>query len=284
MKPLRNKLTNVSYRLRLIIPDMVFLLLLIFASCSKIPAQQRPTISNPVPRPLIAVDVEIDTPPDYTIGHTVALALANKIDELATRVNSAGLVIFVCRISSNSWDDCPVSFKTPAVAAWVLPPAVPVCGNDPYACSNLKKQYQKDFAAWKVVHAGQERALEQTRAYVHTLTDKIRTTMKFQWDNRGSDIFGALATGAQNLQGINAQYKYLLLATDFISTTTQQGSFSLAGCRVVSVFRTASSNAVSQQSNSYWSNVARSAGAVSFTSYSVSQSEAVGLQLPSLPA
>jgi len=229
------------------------------------------------------IDAEIDTPPNYRLGHTVALALANKIDELATRVHSAGLVIFACRISSMSWQDCPVSFKTPAIPAWVLPPPVPVCGNDPYACSTLKQKYQKDLAAWKIVHAGQVRALEQVRAYIHAQTDKIRA-MKFPWDNTGSDIFGALATGAQNLQGINAQYKYLLLATDFISTTQQQGSLSLAGCRVVSVFRIASSNLFSQQSSSYWSHVVRRAGAVSFTSYSVNQSQAFGLQLPDLPA
>ena len=259
------------------------LLVVLFGCGSKPNSLSPPTITNPAYRPLVVIDAEIDTPPNYRLGHTVALALANKIDELATRVHSAGLVIFACRISSMSWQDCPVSFKTPAIPAWVLPPPVPVCGNDPYACSTLKQKYQKDLAAWKIVHAGQVRALEQVRAYIHAQTDKIRA-MKFPWDNTGSDIFGALATGAQNLQGINAQYKYLLLATDFISTTQQQGSLSLAGCRVVSVFRIASSNLFSQQSSSYWSHVVRRAGAVSFTSYSVNQSQAFGLQLPDLPA
>jgi len=225
---------------------------------------------------LLAIAAEIDTPPNYRVGHTVALALASKIDELAMRVNSAGLVIFACRISSMSWQDCPVSFKTPAIPAWVLPPPAPTCGSDPYACSTKKQAYQKALAAWNVIHAGQVSALEQTRSYVHTLTDKIRD-MIFPFDNKGSDIWNALATCAANLQGIKAPSRYCLLASDLISTTSQQGSLSLSGIRVVSVYRTSSDNAFSQQSTAYWSHVAMSAGAISYTSYSVSQSVALGL-------
>jgi hypothetical protein len=104
--------------------------------------------------------------------------------------------------------------------------------------------------------------------------------MKFQNDDKGSDIWNALATCAANLQGIQAQFKYCLLATDFISTTQQQGSFSLAGIHVVSIFRTSSDSAFYQQSNSLWGRVVRRAGAVSFDSFSVAQSQALGLQLP----
>ena len=280
MKSQRSKHHRVSILLSCL------LLVVLFGCGSKPNSLPPPTIANPAYRPIVVIDAEIDTPPNYRLGHTVALALANKIDELATRVNSAGLVIFVCRISSQSWQDCPVSFKTPAIPAWVLPPSDPAthCGPDPYQCSKLKQEYQKALTAWNVIHVGQVRALEQVRAYVHTLTDKIRDDMKFSWDNKGSDIFNALATCANNLQGINAPYKFCLLATDFISTTQQQGSLSLAGVRVVAAFHTCSDNAFCQQSTSYWAHIARSAGAVSFTSYSVSQTEAFGLQLPELPA
>ncbi len=280
----RKNQTNIYYWLRTALPYIVFLLLIV-TSCGKPSAPQQPTISNPVQRPLIAIDAEIDTEPLYSLGHTVASAFAQKIEELATRINSQGLVIFACRISSNSWQDCPISFKTPSVSAWVLPPSDPAahCPPDPYQCSRLKKQYDKDLAAWKVVHANQVRALEQTRSSVHSLSLKIKN-MFLQWDNRGSDIYGALATCAANLQGINTPYKFCVLATDFISTTQQSGSLSLAGVRVVAAFHTCSDNAFCQQSTAYWSNVARRAGAVSFTTYSVSQSQAFGLQLPDMPA
>src|SRR5205085_11369145 len=119
-----------------------------------------------------------------------------------------------------------------------------------------KQQYQKDLATWNVTHASQVQALEQVRASVHAQSDKIRN-LAFAFNDTGSDIWNALATGAQNLQGINAPFKFLLLATDFISTTQEQGSFSLAGVRVVSVFTTSSDNAFSQQSSSYWSHVVR---------------------------
>lgn len=274
MYPKLLKLRKVS-----IVATIVFVLLL--SGCSKPNTSPTPTLSNPLPRSPVAIAIEIDTSPLYTLGHTVALAIAYKIDELATRINSQGLVIFVCRISSQSWQDCPVSFQTPAIPAWVLPPPdlTAHCGSDPFACSKLKQQYKKDLAAWKIVHASQVRALEQTRAYVHTLTDKIRT-MKFQYDDKGSDIWNAVATGASNLQGINSLLKYLILATDFISTTQERGSFSLAGVHVVSIFRTCSDNGVCQHSNSYWSHIVRRAGAISFTSYSVPQSQALGLELP----
>ncbi len=281
----QKKLTNSYYWLRKFIPSIVFLLLII-TSCSvdvgtSNSATPAPQIYNPPFRSLIDLDLEADTEPLYKLGHTAAVAFADKIDELATRVNSAGMVIFACRISSNSWNDCPVSFKTPAIEKWVLPPPDPAthCSPDPFQCSKQKREYKKAYADWQVIHANQVNTLAKVSARVHTQTNKIRT-MKFQWDANGSDIFGALATGANNLQGLNAPYKYLLLATDFISTTSQQGSLSLAGCRVVSVFRTSSDNAFSQQSNSYWSNVARSAGAISFTSYSVPQSQALGIELP----
>ena len=261
---------------------LVCMLVLILCGCGKPNPIASPTIENPSLRSLVALDIEIDTPPLYNLGHTVALAVANKIDDLAMGINSSGLVIFSCRISSNSWDDCPISFKTPSVSAWVLPPSDPAahCGSDPYQCSRLKQAYKKEYAAWVVIHAGQERALEQTRASVHALTNKIRNEM-FPFDAKGSDIWNALATCASNLQGINTPYKFCLLATDFISTTEQQGSLSgLAGVRVVSIFRTCSDNAFCQQADSYWSHVVRRAGAVSYTSYSVPQSQALGLLLP----
>ncbi len=274
---------------RNIIPIAFLYILLVVSSCTgdagKSNSQPTPTVTqtftNPVPRDLVAIDVEIDTPPLYRLGHEVALAVASKIDDLATRVNSSGMVIFGCRISSMSWQDCPISFRTPSIDAWVLPPLDPAthCPPDPFQCSKYKQKYKKALADWKIVHAGQVRALEQTRSYIHTQTDKIRD-MRFPWDNRWSDIYGALATCAANLQGINAQFKYCLLATDYISTTQQQGSFSLAGIHVVSIFRTSSDNAFNQQSNSFWGNVCRRAGALSFDSYSVPQSQALGLQLP----
>jgi len=239
-----------------------------------------PTISNPVYRPLIALDVEIDTPPLYNLGHEVALAVANKIDDMATRINSGGMVIFVCRVSSRSFEDCPVSFATPPIAAFVLPPVAPVCGVDPYQCSTQKQAYKKAFASWQVVHTRQVNNLAQVSAWVHHQTDKIRSSLTFPYDDKGSDIFGALATASQNFQGLDVKTpKFLVLATDFVSTTTRQdvGSFSLAGVRVSAIFRTCSDNEFCQESNSYWSSVVRRAGALSFQVYSPAASTALGL-------
>jgi hypothetical protein len=257
---------------------LIFVLLLVLSGCDKPNLLPSPTISNPVYRPLIALDVEIDTPPLYNLGREVAFTVANKLDELASRINSGGIVVFVCRISSRSFEDCPVSFETPAIPAFVLPPPVPKCSSDPYQCSTLKGAYKKAFASWQVAHTRQVNNLTSVRAWVHQQTNKIRY-VSFPLDANGSDILGALATGAQNLQGINAQSKYLLLATDFVSTTTMQdiGSFSLKGISVVAVYRTCSNNQFCQQSNSYWSNVLRSAGATGFQVYSPAQSQAFGL-------
>lgn len=279
------KLTSVFVALFLV--DVMLFSSWLLASCGSVKSNPipSPTIKNPPFRSLVAVDIEIDTPPLYSLGHEVALAVANKIDDMASRIHSSGMVIFLCRISSRSFEDCPVSFETPAIPAFVLPPQVPHCGNDPYACSQLKQGYKKAFADWQVLHARQVNNLAAVRAWVHHQTDKIRS-MSFPFDDKGSDIFGALATASANFQGLGTDVqKYLLLATDFVSTTTMQenGSFSLAGVSVSAIYRTCSDNAYCQQSNAYWSNVVRSAGAVSFTSYSVSQSEAFGLQLPELP-
>lgn len=239
-----------------------------------------PTIVNPPYRPFIALNIEIDTPPLYNLGREAALAVANKIDEMATRNNSGGMVIFVCRISSHSFEDCPVSFETPAIPAFVLPPPAPVCGSDPYACSTKKQAYQKALASWQVVHTRQVNNLASVAAWVHQQTDKIRSSMSFPWNNTGSDIFGALATASQNFLDLGRNVpKYLVLATDFVSTTTMQqsGSFSLAGVKVAAIYRTCSDNAYCQQSNSYWSSVVRSAGATSFQVYSPAASSALGL-------
>lgn len=288
LKAIQKKFSPAYYRCRNILPQLIVLLLIV-TSCSPDVGKPNPapsptvtlTITSPAPRGLVAVDFEIDTPPNYTLGHTVALVVAQKIDQLATRVNSAGLVIFACRISSQSWQDCPVSFKTPAVPAWVLPSLDPTthCPPDPFQCSKYKQQYKKALASWNGIHASQVKALGQIGTFVHTQTDKIRA-MKFQFDDKGSDMYGALATCASNLQGIEAQYKFCVLATDFISTTQQQGSLSLAGIRVVSIFRTSSDNAFYQHSTSYWSHVFMSAGAISYSSYSVPLSQALGLELP----
>src|SRR5216683_4586949 len=84
----RNTLTTASYWLRSnLVPYIVFLILVV-TSCGYTPAPIVPAIANPVLRPLIALDIQIDTPPLYTLGHEVAVAVANKIDEMAVRVNS----------------------------------------------------------------------------------------------------------------------------------------------------------------------------------------------------
>ena len=257
---------------------LIFVLLFMCSGCGKPNPLPSPTISNPVYRPLIALDVEIDTPPLYNLGREVALTVANKLDELASRINSGGVVVFVCRISSRSFEDCPISFKTPAISAFEMPPPVPTCGSDPYQCSTLKQAYKKALSSWQAVHTMQVNNVTSVRAWVHQQTNKIRS-VSFPFDGIGSDIFGAVVTGAQNLQGINTQSKYLLLATDFVSTTSMQdiGSFSLKGVSVAAVYRTCSDNQFCQQSNSYWSNVLRSSGASSFQVYSPATSQALGL-------
>jgi hypothetical protein len=189
------------------------------------------------------------------------------------------MLIFVCLISSHSFEDCPINFTTPAIPSFAPPPPVPHCGNDPYACSQLKQAYQKALTSWQVVHTSQLNKVAQVRAWVHTQTDKIRS-LTFPYDNTGSDIFGALATASQNLQVVKAA-KYVLLASDLISTTTRQdvGQFSLSGVQVEAIFRTCTDNKTCQQANSYWSSVVRNAGALSFHTYSPAQSQALGLQL-----
>ncbi len=258
---------------------LIVVLLLVLIGCGKPNPLPSPTISNPVYRPLIAVDVEIDTPPLYTRGREVALAVANKLDELSTQLNSGGVVVFVCRISSHSFEDCPVSFRTPAIPAFVLPPPVPKCGSDPYQCSSFKGAYKKALASWQVLHTRQINDLASVSAWVHQQTNKIRS-VSFPFDANGSDIFGALATASQNFQGVNAS-KYLILATDFVSTTAMQngGSFSLKGVSVAAIFRTCSDNAFCEHSNAFWSSVLRSVGASSFQVYSPAASAALGLSL-----
>jgi hypothetical protein len=267
-----------SKKHRIVLTLLVCLLIASLFGCGKQNPSSPPTITNPVYRPSIALNIEIDTPPLYGLGHTVALAVANKIDAMATRINSGGLLIFVCLISSHSFEDCPVNFKTPAILSFVLPPSVPHCGSDPYACSQLKQAYQKALASWQVIHASQLNNVAQVRAWVHTQTDKIRS-LTFRYDDTGSDIFGALATASQNLQGVKAA-KYLLLASDLVSTTTRQdvGQFSLSGVQVEAIFRTCTDNKTCQQYTAYWLSVARSAGALSFHTYSPAQSQALGLQ------
>ncbi len=242
-----------------------------------------PTITNPAYRPLVAIDIELDTPPLYNLGHEAALAVANTIESELVRVNTGGSLIFVCLISSRSFEDCPISFQIPHIRAFTLPPQAPHCGNDPYACSSQKQAYQKALASWQKIHAREVDNLARVAAFVHAQADKIRS-LNFRnfYDDKGSDIFGALATASQNFQGVNAS-KYLIMATDFVSTTTRQdtGSFSLVGVKeVAAIFRTCSDNAFCQDSNSYWSSVVRSAGAASFQVYSPSASSALGLELP----
>ena len=254
------------------------ILLLLLCGCGKPNPPSSPTITNPQYRPLFAMDVEIDTPPLYNLGHRVALAVADKIDAMATRINSGGMLIFVCLISSHSFEDCPVNFTTPAIPSFATPPPAPHCGNDPYACSQLKQAYQKALASWQVIHAHQLNNVVQVRTWVRTQTDTIRS-LPFRYDDTGSDILGGLATAAQNLQGMKAA-KYLLLASDLVSTTTLQnvGQFSLSGIQVEAIFRTCTDNKSCQQSNSYWLSVVRNAGALSFHTYSPAQSQALGLQ------
>jgi hypothetical protein len=234
---------------------------------------------NPAYRGLVALDVEIDTPPLYNLGHEAAVAVARSIENELVRINTGGSLIVVCVISSHSFEDCPVSFQIPPIPAFTLPPQPPHCGNDPYACSAQKKAYGKALTSWQGVHAREVKNLEHIAAWVHTQTDRIRS-LKFRFDDKGSDIFGALATASQNFQGINAS-KYLIMATDFVSTTTRQdaGSFSLAGVQVAAIFRTCSDNAFCSQSNSYWSNVVRNAHALSFRVYSPAQSQAFALAI-----
>ncbi len=258
------------------------MLLVVLFGCGKPNPIASPTIENPPLRSLVALDIEIDTPPLYNLGHEVALAVANKIDEMATRINSQGMVIFVCLISSHSFEDCPVSFETPPIPAFVTPPPAPQCGSDPYACSTKKLAYKKALASWEVIHHDQVKNLDRVRAFVHTQSEKIRS-LKFRFDDTGSDIFGALATASQNFQGLGRNVpKYLLLATDFVSTTTRQevGSFSLAGVSVSAIYDSCSDNATCQEASSYFSSVVRSAGALSFDVYSPAQSQALGLQVP----
>src|SRR5205085_2248180 len=101
-------------------------------------------------------------------------------------------------------------FQIPAISALTLPPAVSSCGSNAIECSKFKKQYEYALASWQIIHASELNNFSRVRSWVHTQTDKIRN-LSFPFDNQGSDIFGALATGAQNLQGVNAQSKYLTL-------------------------------------------------------------------------
>jgi hypothetical protein len=275
--------TQMNQRFGAILLFCMFFASMLVTSCSadggKPNPPSAPTITNPPFRPLIALDIEIDTPPLYNLGHDAALAVANTIEKELVRQNTGGSLIFLCLISSRSFEQCPISFQIQPIPAFTMPPQLKPCGSDPFACSKQKGDYKKAIQAWLVIHASEVKTLARIAAWVHTQADKIRS-LNFRnfYDDTGSDIYGALASASQNFQGVNAA-RYLVMATDFVSTTTQQGSFSLAAVHVTSIFRTCSDNAYCQQSNSHWSSVVRSAGASTFQVFSPAASSALGLGL-----
>ncbi len=237
---------------------------------------ERPIIAPAQPFRLLSVC--LDTPPIFpeTYFRKAAAAVADRID-LSVEVNSAGAVVYVSRISSNSFQDNALTIRIPAVPPDPLKPQRPQSNGD-YGDADKARAYQGELATWQQQLKANHRVRDQVRHSVRQQTDKLRA-LPDPYDNAGADQYGCLADASAHLQQMPGE-RYLVIASAMVNTTFLQktDTLNLSGVTVEVVWRTCQIASECQASNDAWGRLFRKLGARRVSFSDPAQSEVSGVQ------
>ena len=228
-------------------------------------------------RPFQVVEVCLDTPPLFpaTYFRAAAGAVADRIDESVT-VNTAGMAIYVERISSDSFQDNALAFRVPAVPPDPPMPRHPVADGG-YGDAAKEQAYQDALARWQEQLVANHRLLAEARRVVARQTNRLRI-LADPYDARGADVFGCLADASSHLQQMTGE-KVLVIASAMVNNTLRQKAvLNLAGVTVEVVWRTCQIASVCQSEDAAWERLFRQAGARSVSIRDPEQSEVSGVQ------
>lgn len=214
------------------------------------------------PQPFRIVQVCLDTPPLYAERYfrAAANAIADRI-VASIAPNFGGMVVYVTRISSNSFEDEPLSFAIPAFGPDPQKPQPPQTHGG-FGDAEAKAAYQDQLAQWQRDLVDHHRKLTELRRWVAQQATKLRT-LSDPYDQAGSDIWGCLATASMHFQQQAQGERYLLIASAMVNTTTlqQTQSLSLSGVTVEVMWRPCQVAVSCQASDGQWRQVFQRAGA-----------------------
>jgi hypothetical protein len=238
-----------------------------------------PVLPITVPaQPFRLISVCLDTPPLFpeTYFRKAAGAVADRIDSSVT-VNSAGAVVYVSRISSNSFQDDALTIRIPAVPPDPLMPQRPQ-GNGDYGDADKARAYQGELATWQQQLVANHRALAQLRHSITQQTNKLRA-LPDPYDNAGADQYGCLADASAHLQQMPGE-RILVIASAMVNTTFLQKTdrLNLSGVTVEVVWRTCQIASECQAGNDAWGRLFRRLGARRVSFSDPAQSEVSGVQ------
>jgi hypothetical protein len=237
---------------------------------------ERPIIAPAQPFRLLSVC--LDTPPLFpeVFFRRAAAAVADRIDSSAT-VNSAGGIVYVSRISSNSFQDDALTIRIPAVPPDPVMPRRPQSNGD-YEDADKARAYQGALATWQQQLVASHRLLGQVRHSIRQQTDKLRA-LPDPYDKAGADQYGCLADASTHLQQMPGE-RILVIVSAMVNTTFLQRTdrLNLSGVTVEVVWRTCQIASACQASNDAWGRLYRKWGARRVSFSDPAQSDVSGVQ------
>ena len=261
---------------------LVWCVLAVGAGLSGCTVRAKPTALTEQPitapaRPFLIAEVCLDTPPLFPTIYfrKAAGAVADRIDEAVT-VNTAGMAIYVDRISSDSFQDNALAFRVPAVPSDPPMPQHPKSAGD-YGDAAKDQAYQDALARWQQQLVTNHRLLTKVRQVVARQTNRLRTLADL-YDARGADLFGCLADASSHLQQMTGE-KFLVIASALLNNTLlQKATLNLTGVSVEVVWRTCHIASACQANDAAWERLFRQSGARSVSIRDPEQSEVSGVQ------
>jgi hypothetical protein len=168
--------------------------------------------------------------------HAAVNAVSDRI-QTAVTVNFGGMLVYVSRISSNSFGNDPLpSIRIPAFGPDPVKPQLPPSSDD-YQRAAAQSQYQVDLTKWQASLVEHHRQLAELKQQVARQLQSLRS-LADPPDATGADVFGCLAEASDNLQQVSGA-KYLILASPMLNNTVRQrvDDLNFAGVTIEVIWR-----------------------------------------------